>query len=67
MEIKKYRDALGWSLERLAGELHREGVTVTKQTLWNYETGKTEPRGWALLVLARVLGVEPRELYEEVE
>ena len=67
MNIRKYRDAMGWSLERVAVAMEEEGEAVTRQTCHNWEVGKCQPGGRKLLALARVFGVEPGKLYEDGE
>lgn len=51
-QIRQHREALGLSQEALAGR-----VFVTRQTVSNWETGKTYPDVKSLLLLSEVFGV----------
>jgi len=56
-QIKKHRDALGFSQEELA-----EKVFVTRQSISNWETGKTYPDLQSLLRLGSLFGLSLDEL-----
>lgn len=56
-QIRKYRDTLGLSQEELA-----EKVFVTRQSVSNWETGKTYPDIHSLLLLSNLFGCTLDEL-----
>lgn len=56
-QIRKYRDTLGLSQEELA-----EKVFVTRQSVSNWETGKTYPDIHSLLLLGNLFGCTLDEL-----
>ena len=56
-QIRKYRDALGLSQEELA-----EKIFVTRQSVSNWETGKTYPDIHSLLLLGNLFGCTLDEL-----
>lgn len=56
-QIKKYRDAQGLSQEALA-----EKIFVTRQTISNWETGKSYPDVYSLLLLGGVFNVSLDQL-----
>lgn len=56
-QIKKYRDAQGLSQESLA-----EKIFVTRQTISNWETGKSYPDVYSLLLLGGVFNVSLDQL-----
>ena len=57
VQIKKYRNELGLSQEKLA-----EKVYVSRQTVSNWETGKNYPDIHSLLLLASLFGVSLDQL-----
>ena len=59
VQIKKYRNELGLSQEKLA-----EKVYVSRQTVSNWETGKNYPDIHSLLLLASLFGVSLDQLME---
>lgn len=63
-EIKRRREALGWSQERLAKEVSaREGgKPLSWQTVQQWENGSTGPRRARLAFVAEALGCRPEEL-----
>ena len=56
-QIRKYRDALGLSQEELAGK-----IFVTRQSVSNWENGKTYPDLQSLLRLGELFGLSLDEL-----
>ncbi|MBB1243390.1 helix-turn-helix transcriptional regulator [Streptomyces durbertensis] len=63
--IRRLREARGWSQSRLAREVCRlarvDGEPVTRQEISRYETGRRTPREW-LPFVAEALGVSAEEL-----
>ena len=57
VQIKKYRNELGLSQEKLA-----EKVYVSRQTVSNWETGKNYPDIHSLLLLSSLFGVSLDQL-----
>lgn len=53
-EIKRRREAKGWSQQRLA-----DAVGASRRAVTNWETGVAEPQGRNLRGLERALGDEP--------
>src|SRR5262245_31005484 len=58
--LAQYRKSVNLSAERLAGQ-----VGVARQTIHNYEAGKTLPNSRTLAALARSLGVTVDDLLRE--
>ncbi len=56
-QIKKYRNAKGWSQEELA-----EKIYVTRQTISNWENGKSYPDIHSLLLLGSLFNVSLDQL-----
>jgi putative transcriptional regulator len=59
-QVRKYREAAGYSQERLARELG-----VTRQTVANIERGSSEPKVLLALAIAALLGVALSELFRK--
>jgi transcriptional regulator with XRE-family HTH domain len=49
-EIKRLREAKGWSLEKLADK-----CAVTRNTIINWETGKTSPKPLIMKAIKEIL------------
>ena len=56
-QIKKYRGEKGWNQEALA-----EKAYVSRQTVSNWENGKSYPDVHSLLILSGLFGVSLDEL-----
>ncbi|HET9056851.1 MAG TPA: XRE family transcriptional regulator [Chitinophagaceae bacterium] len=54
--LKSARKMRGWSFQQLADNL---SISISKQALHKYESGKMNPTGDALIALAKALGVKP--------
>ena len=59
-QVRKYREAAGYSQERLARDLG-----VTRQTVANIERGTSEPKVLLALAIAALLGVALSELFRK--
>jgi transcriptional regulator with XRE-family HTH domain len=57
--LKDLRDARDWSQEQLARE-----TNVSQVTIWNLETGRTQPRLDTIRKLAAALGVDVGDLFK---
>ena len=56
-KLKRLRKAHGFTRDVVAAK-----CGVTRQTIWNLETGRTTPSAHYLQALAKTLGIEPAEL-----
>lgn len=62
-EVRRYRQAQGWSGQRLVDRCRELGLEVTRSTLGDFESGRrTKVTVAELLVLARALEVAPLQL-----
>lgn len=61
--LKELRESRNWSYGDLANKLNNK---VTRQTLNNYEQGKTKLRMNMFFELAKVYNLEPKEFYEKI-
>ena len=61
--LKELRESYNWSYTDLANKLSNK---VSRQTLNNYERGKTKLRMNMFFELAKVYHLEPKELYEKI-
>lgn len=53
--ISELRKKTGLSMIDLSSAMSRHGTTVTTQTIWNWETGKTVPNSTDLDALSKAL------------
>lgn len=58
--LKAAREAHGWTQEELG-----ERASVTRQTVYNIESGRGQPRPASARLLALVLGVPAAELFPD--
>lgn len=61
--LKELRESKKWSYTELANKLKNK---VSRQTLNNYELGKTKLRMNMFMELAKVYNLEPKDLYEKI-
>ena len=61
--LKELRENKGWSYTDLSNKLKNK---VSRQTLNNYELGKTKLRMNMFFELSKAYGLEPKELYEKI-
>ena len=61
--LKELRESRNWSYTDLANKLNN---IVSRQTLNNYELGKTKLRMNMFMELAKVYNLEAKELYEKI-
>ena len=61
--LKELRESRNWSYTDLANKLNN---IVSRQTLNNYELGKTKLRMNMFMELAKAYNLEPKELYEKI-
>lgn len=64
-KLKELRVVLQWTLRELMVKLENAGLSVTEQTLLNWENGDTTPDADKLPVLAQVFGVTLQRFYSE--
>jgi len=60
--IRQLREAKGWTQLKLANE-----VGVTPSTVYNWETGRSEPKVTQLREVARIFGVSSDDIELEQE
>ena len=61
--LKELRESKKWSYTELANKLKNK---VSRQTLNNYELGKTKLRMNMFMELAKAYNLEPKDLYEKI-
>ena len=62
-EIRKVREALGWTLKDVLEKSKVFGLDITEATLSNWETGDTCPPADKIDVLAMTFGVGLERFY----
>lgn len=66
-QLKKLREFLRWTLRDLMVKLDTIGLSVTEQTLLNWENGETTPDADKLPLLAAVFGVGIERFYPDAK
>ena len=61
--LRELRELHNWSYTDLANRMSKK---VSRQTLNNYELGKSKLRMNMFMEFARVYNLEPKELYEKI-
>ena len=65
IRIKELRESKNWSLGDLTFELAKLSYRYTRQTLFNWETGATEPRASNVACLAEVFSVPIEYFFDD--
>ena len=61
--LKELRESYNWSYTDLANKMNNK---VSRQTLNNYELGKSKLRMSMFMEFANVYHLEPKELYDKI-
>lgn len=62
--ITRYRKTLGLSRAELAVKMQRSIPTVSRETIYSWETARTTPRAKYFRVLCRALLRHPKEFFQ---
>jgi transcriptional regulator with XRE-family HTH domain len=63
--LKSFREARGWSLDTMVGELRAVGLVIQRMALYRIEEGDRQRFSEdELRILAKFLGITPNELLD---